>query len=154
MVYINGTPVANYKSEKNNKMQKKMILLFSHKLTKPQIKEAKSILKIDEFVSLPYKYQKKWSNIPTHLDDISDYLQDITNWLNKIIKHQDYILIQGEFGAAHYMVNFAIKNKLTPVYSTTKRVHKEIQLSNGEVEIKKIFQHIMFRKYPSKQCRK
>ena len=128
-------------------MPKKLILLFSHKLTKIQIQDAKSSLKIIEFVSMPTDLQKQWSNIPTDIDSIIEYLSDIKLWLHDIADANDYVLIQGDFGATYYFVNWAFKNKLIPVYSTTKRIHREKEVSDGNIEIQKYFQHQMYRKY-------
>jgi len=124
-----------------------MILLFSHQLTPAQIKEAENNLKINEFVSLPKDLQALWSNVPSHLNELSDHLEEIKIWLHTIVRPQDYILIQGEFGVVHYFVNWSFQNNLIPLYATTKRRHKETLLEDGEVEIKKIFVHKQFRKY-------
>jgi len=129
------------------KMPKKMILLFSHKLTCAQIQEAKHIYNISTFASLPDDLQTTWSNIPDNLEKLSDHLKPVKKWLSEIAKPMDYILIQGEFGAVYFFVNWAFQNKLIPIHATTKRVHKEIELENGKIEVKKIFQHTKFRKY-------
>ncbi len=128
-------------------MSKKLILLFSHKLTKAQIQDAKTNMNITEFVSMPKELQNQWSNIPADLDTISEYLADIRLWLHDLEATNDYMLIQGDFGATYYFVNWAFKNKLIPVYATTKRIHAEKELSDGSIEIQKSFQHQMFRKY-------
>jgi len=130
-------------------MSKKMILIFSHKLTSTQHNEAKNKLMVDEFVFLPKDLQNLWSNIPTSVENISDYLLQIRNWVSSIAKPKDYILIQGEFGAVHILVGWAFQNNLTPLYAVTKRIHKELLLPNGNVEVKKIFKHTKFRNYIS-----
>ena len=128
-------------------MQKKLILLFSHKLTNVQIQDAKNNRNITEYVSMPKDLQKQWSNIPPDLENITEYLTNIRLWLHDIAEVNDYILIQGDFGATYYFVNWAFQNKLIPIYSTTKRIHKEKEMSDGSIEIQKSFQHQMFRKY-------
>lgn len=128
-------------------MKKKLILLFSHKLTKSQNDDAISSLGITEFVVMPNHLQQHWSNVPPELDNISVFLTDIRLWLIDVVDDNDYILIQGDFGATYFFVNWAYKNKLTPIYSTTKRIHEEELLSDGSIEIKKTFTHKLFRRY-------
>ncbi len=128
-------------------MTKKMILLFSHSLTRNQEEDAKKTFNVDTFINLPVDLQKKWSNIPPDLADISAYLSDIRVWLKKMTSPGDIILIQGDFGATYNLVNWAFQNKMIPVYSTTKRIHKENILNDGTVESVKSFQHLKFRQY-------
>ena len=128
-------------------MSKKLILLFSHNLTKFQKKEANNSLEITEFVSLPISLQNKWSNVPAESDDISNYLTDIRLWLMEVANKNDYILIQGDFGATYFLVNLAFQFKLIPVYSTTERIHEEVLKQDGTLEMKKIFKHVKYRKY-------
>ena len=128
-------------------MSKKLILLFSHNLTTPQKKDAQRSMGITEFVTMPKKLKEKWSNIPPELENITDYLKDIRLWLLDVVSNNDYILIQGDFGATYYFVNWAFKNKLIPVYSTTKRIHKETLLPNESLKIIKTFEHKIYRKY-------
>jgi len=128
-------------------MSKKLILLFSHNLTKSQKEEAYRTLKITELVSLPISLQNKWSNVPAESDDISNYLSDISLWLKEVADNKDYILIQGDFGATYFLVNIAFQFKLIPVYSTTERIHEEVLKQDGALEMKKIFKHVKYRKY-------
>ncbi|ADC69270.1 conserved hypothetical protein [Methanocaldococcus sp. FS406-22] len=124
----------------------RMFLLFSHKLTEEQIKDAKESLKVDEFIYLPKELQELWSNIPPDIEDIEDYIKPIKDFLKKYAKPKDYVLIQGDFGATYKMVNFAIDNDLIPIYSTTKRIVKDIYKDRKIITIRK-FEHCRFRKY-------
>ena len=128
-------------------MTKKLILLFSHKLTKSQINDAEKSLGITEFVDMPDHLQQQWSNVPPELENISTFITDIRLWLMDVVDDNDYILIQGDFGATYFFVNWAYKNKIIPIYSTTKRIHEEELLSDGSIEIKKTFTHKLFRRY-------
>lgn len=56
---------------------KKMILIFSHKLSDEQKKEAKENWNINEFVSLPEELQNIWSNIDPDLDTLNESLVSI-----------------------------------------------------------------------------
>jgi|GEM_PF-4913185 len=59
--------------------------LFSHTLTSKQIKEAKTILKVNKIIYLPAHLQKVWSNVPAN-GDISEILNRFIKYLRKIRK--------------------------------------------------------------------
>ncbi|CAB3289517.1 conserved protein of unknown function [Methanocaldococcus lauensis] len=124
----------------------KMFLLFSHNLTDDQIKDAKENLKVDKFIYLPKELQNIWSNIPPEVEDITDYLKPIKEFLKNNANDGDYVLIQGDFGATYNMVSYAFENNLIPIYATTKRVVKEV-IENGKVITIREFKHCRFRKY-------
>ncbi len=124
----------------------KMFLLFSHNLTNDQIKDAKENLKVDKFIYLPKELQNIWSNIPPEIEDITDYLKPIKEFLKNNANDGDYVLIQGDFGATYNMVNYAFENNLIPIYATTKRVVKEV-IEDGKVITIREFKHCRFRKY-------
>ena len=124
---------------------KRMFLLFSHKLTEEQEKDAKENLGIEEFVYLPENLQKTWSNIPPEIEDIKPLLEDIKQFLREKASKGDVVLIQGDFGAVVEIVEF-IRYWLVPVYATTKRVVTERK--KGDRIIKQSqFKHVKFRKY-------
>lgn len=125
---------------------KKMFLLFSHNLTQIQINDAKNNLGIEEFVSLSEDLQELWSNIPSELRSLKDYLLPFRNFLAENSNFEDVVLIQGDFGAVYQMVNFAKDLGLKTVYATTNRVIEEIE-ENGKTIKKSIFEHIKFREY-------
>ncbi|WP_456372838.1 CRISPR-associated protein Csx20 [Methanocaldococcus sp.] len=123
-----------------------MFLLFSHNLTNDQIKDAKENLKVNKFIYLPKELQNIWSNIPPEVEDITDYLKPIKEFLKNNANDGDYVLIQGDFGATYNMVNYAFENNLIPIYATTKRVVKEV-IEDGKVITIREFKHCRFRKY-------
>jgi len=127
-------------------MTKKMFLLFSHKLTDEQIKDAKENLGVDEFVYLPSSLQKKFSNVPPELEDIKEYSKIFIDFLKDNAKKEDYVLIQGDFGVVFNVVEFCKESNLKAIYSTTKRVAKE-QIIDGKVVKISEFKHIKFRNY-------
>ena len=58
----------------------------------------------------------------------------------------DYVLVQGEFGAVFYMVDYCFKTGRIPVYAATKRVVQEHK--NGDkITSKRVFEHTCFRRY-------
>jgi hypothetical protein len=127
-------------------IMKKMFLLFSHKLTSIQENDAKNSLGIEEFVYLPKDLQELWSNVPPKLEMLYDYLKPLEEFLLQHAKENDIILIQGDFGGVHNMVNFSNENRFIPVHSTTTRDVEE-KILNGKVEKFSRFEHIIYRKY-------
>ena len=125
---------------------KKMFLLFSHNLTQIQIDDAKNNLDIEKFVSLSQDLQELWSNIPSDLIFIKEYLLPFRNFLKKNSNFGDVVLIQGDFGAVYQMVNFAKDLGLEAVYATTNRIIEEI-VEDGKTIKKSIFEHRRFRNY-------
>jgi len=128
----------------------KMFLLFSHKLTNEQIKDAKENLGVNEFIYLPEDLQYKFSNVPPEIENIKDYSKDFKEFLANNAKKQDFVLIQGDFGIVFQMVEFCKENNLKAIYSTTKRVVKE-QVINGKIIKTSEFRHIRFRNYFKKK---
>jgi hypothetical protein len=125
---------------------KKMFLLFSHNLTNYQINVAKSNLGIENFVYMSDDLQRAWSNIPSELLFLKEYLRPFRNFLAENSEYGDVVLIQGDFGTVYQMVNFAKDLGLKAVYATTKRVVEEI-IVEGKTVKKSIFEHRRFREY-------
>ena len=125
---------------------KKMFLLFSHTLTETQTNDAKSNLSISDVISLPFYLQEKWSNVPSEIETIKEYLLPIRNFLAENSEYEDVVLIQGDFGAVYHMVNFAKELGLKTVYATTQRTIEEIVI-DGKTVKKSIFEHERFREY-------
>lgn len=125
---------------------KQLFLLFSHTLTPSQELDAKESLGVTDFVALPKELQHLWSNVPPSLEVLSDYLAPIKEYIRNESKEGDVVLIQGDFGGCHEMVNYVKSLRLTAVSSTTKRdvVEKTV---NGKVEKFSRFEHVIFRLY-------
>ena len=123
-----------------------MILIFSHTLTDEQINDAIANLNITEFVYMPQILQDTWSNIASSIHDMKKYLNEIHDFIISNSSKNDYILIQGDFGATYNTVNFCKENKRITIYSTTKRQSKEIY-RNNMVEKVSYFSHLSFREY-------
>jgi hypothetical protein len=125
---------------------KKMILLFSHTLTLAQKKDAEISLGIEKFVSLPKELQTLWSNVPSELEELKEYLEPIKSYLKDELKKEDLVLIQGDFGATYYMVNVVKALGFKAVHSTTKRNVVEKVIENKIVKTS-LFEHVRFRAY-------
>ncbi|AFM05729.1 hypothetical protein Fleli_3408 [Bernardetia litoralis DSM 6794] len=127
----------------------KLFLLFSHYVTEEQFEDAKKTLNITEFISLPKDLQQIFSNVPADLEAIDDYLQPILDWIDEHCKNQEnYILIQGDFGATYFLVDYCKKNNYTtPMYATTERKSVEEVQEDGSIKTQRIFKHKRFRLY-------
>lgn len=126
---------------------KKMILIFSHKLTKKQVLDARESLGVDSFIYLPTELQKKWSLIPPDVRSIQESTYKIKEWIAATANKDDYILVQGDFGATCDVVNYCKCKGLKAIYSTTKREAKEKVRSDGKADIIHVFEHIRYREY-------
>ncbi|MCB4205246.1 hypothetical protein LF845_09780 [Deferribacterales bacterium Es71-Z0220] len=125
----------------------KLFLLFSHKLTDKQITDAKESLGVEKFVYLPDDLQVIWSQVSPYSELPLIELNRIVDWLKFEANKGDYILVQGDFGATFYVVDFCLKNNLIPVYSTSRRISVEKNGNNGKIVKTNIFEHVTFRKY-------
>jgi hypothetical protein len=124
-----------------------MFLLFNHNITDKQIEDAKLTLGVEKFVELPEDLQVIWSQITPEGDLPIEDLNKIINWLKGRADKNDFVLVQGDFGAVCYMVSACFNLDLIPIYSTTKRFSFEKKLENGNIEKRSIFEHICFRRY-------
>ncbi|GAB1464850.1 CRISPR-associated protein Csx20 [Aliarcobacter cryaerophilus] len=87
-----------------------------------------------------------FSNIPSDLNNLDEYLLPIKDFLKENSRFGDVVLIQGDFGAVYHMVNFSKNLGLKSVYATTNRVIEEILVDEKTIK-KSIFEHVMFRRY-------
>ncbi len=128
-------------------MNRTLFLIFNHQFTPAQDEDARSSLGVDRIVPLPPDMQRLWSAIPPELPQISDYLDPIRDWLLTNARPDDYVLIQGDFGACYLMALFAEEKGLVPIYSTTRREAMEEPQPDGSVRLTHRFEHQMFRRY-------
>ena len=125
---------------------KKLFLLFSHTLTTEQIVDAKKSFGVEEFVELPLELQMLWSNVPSELEEVSDYLEPLNVYLEEQSSRGDVVLIQGDFGATYHMVNAVKSLGLKAVHATTKRDVVEKTIEDKVVKTS-VFKHVRFRVY-------
>lgn len=123
-----------------------MLLIFSHKLTELQINDARETLGVEEFQYLPEDLQHIWSNISPDREDINPLLEGIIKWLD-IAHTDDYILVQGDFGATYKIVKYCKSKGLKAVYSTTKREAIEKTDVDGKIYLTHKVSHLRFREY-------
>lgn len=125
----------------------KFFSIMNHNLSKRQKEEIVKSLGVKSILELPEKLKKIWLNLsPVGALDV-DNLSQIVNWLKENTKYDDYVLVQGEFGATFYIVDFCFKHGLMPLYATSKREYDEIILKNDNVKRTHIFNHVQFRRY-------
>ncbi|MGM0502285.1 MAG: CRISPR-associated protein Csx20 [Bacillota bacterium] len=124
-----------------------LILLFSHQLTAEQKRDAEENLGVDNIIYLPEELQQIWSNIPAEKEEITELLLPLQEWLEEKATTDDYVLVQGDFGATFIMVQWSLAHDLIPVYATTTREVVEEVTEDDEVNLKKKFKHQLFRKY-------
>ncbi len=124
-----------------------LFLIFNHTITPEQERAARAQLGVEELISLPPELQGLWSQIPPDLPELMPYLEPLRQWLARVRRPGDYVLIQGDFGATYLMVNFALEQGLIPLYATTRRQAVEEHLPDGTVKLVHHFQHQMLRRY-------
>ena len=124
-----------------------LFLIFNHTFTDDQKGDAMVSLGIDRILDMPPDHKMIWSDIPPDLPTIEEYLEPIQTWLKINARKDDFVLIQGDFGACYVMVNYAFRMGLIPIYSTTQREMKEEVLEDGSVRLTHHFQHRIFRRY-------
>lgn len=125
---------------------KKLFLLFSHILTREQIADAEKTFEVEEFIKLPSSLQMLWSNVPSDLEALNEYLEPIESYLKAELKKDDLVLIQGDFGATYYVVSLVKALGFNAVYATTKRNVVEKIIENKIVKTS-LFEHVRFRVY-------
>ncbi len=127
--------------------RRKLFLLFNHELTEEQERDARVSLQVDRIVDLPDNLKAIWRDIPPDLAGVRDYIKPIMDWLSSHAKTNDYILVQGDFGACYIIVAFAFQKGFIPIYSTTKREAVEERDTSGIVVLRHLFRHVRFRMY-------
>ena len=128
-------------------MERALILLFNHHLTPDQEQDARRSLGITRVVEPPEPLRELWGNVPPDLAELGAYLDPIQHWLLDHARPGDCVLVQGDFGATHLMVNFALECGLVPVYSTTERQATEEPQPDGSIKLSHRFLHKRFRTY-------
>ncbi len=81
----------------------RLILLFNHSLTPFQETDARGFLGIDRIVVPHDELQRRWSQVPPEIDELTTWLTPLFAWLAQVARLGDYVLIQGEFGAVFHL---------------------------------------------------
>lgn len=124
----------------------KLLVLLSHELQDKQVVEINELMGIKEIVRAPDSVMKVWSNISPKGELAQEDLEPVISWIGRTSSQGDRVLVQGEFGATFYVVEYCFERKLRPIYSTTERkVVEEVQ--GDKVIAKRVFSHVTFRSY-------
>ncbi len=123
----------------------KLYLVFSHTLTEKQKTDAIERFGIDEIVPLPKALLDIWSHIPAEEKKIKPYIKEILIYLDRLTPN-DYVLVQGDFGATYIVVDFVNEKRATPIYATTQRNVVEKQEGNRSIKTS-VFKHVQYRVY-------
>ena len=123
----------------------KAFCLLNHQLTQNQIKELKEKFSVLEIVYPPEENSKLWFQIPATKTIDRTIIKKITDWLSSA-EAKDVLIVKGDFASTFIIVDFALKNGLIPVCTTTKHVAKESR-QGKTVKQEYIFEHVCFRKY-------
>ncbi|HIP59235.1 MAG TPA: hypothetical protein EYH01_02265 [Campylobacterales bacterium] len=129
-------------------MRKKstLYLLFNHKLTQEQEKNAYETLSIEKVIYFPEELLNIWRNISPEVESLSELLEPIIVFMDREFSHGDYLLVQGDLGATYLIAERAKQLNITPLYATTKRVATE-NIVDGKPIKTSIFSHVRFRAY-------
>lgn len=127
---------------------KDFLVIMSHEISEKQKEDAYSSLKVNKITICPEYIKNIWQSIKP-IDQLPiDDINNVISWIKKFSKKDDYILIQGEFGATYYVVSYCLQNSLIPVYATSKRSVIE-EIDGDKVITHRIFEHVCFRRYIS-----
>ena len=127
--------------------RKKVLLVFSHRLTPDQERELRERWSAEEFVYLPPELQELWAGVPPEAEGLREYLEPLFRWMAEKAGPRDLALIQGEFGAVYLAVQEALRLGLVPIYATSRREVREKHLPDGAVIQERVFKHVRFRIY-------
>ena len=128
-------------------MTRNFIVLMNHDLTQRQLSEVNTVFGLVQLVVPPDEIRTFWENISPEGELEKIDLNRVVEFLQKAACTGDFVLVQGEFGAVFYIVDYCFKKGLIPVYSTSKRNYNENKHINGSIERRHIFRHVCFRKY-------
>lgn len=81
------------------------------------------------------------------MPEIAGYLDPVRQWLASNAERDNFVLIEGDFGACFLMVHFALERGLVPVYSITDREATEEYSKDGSIRMTHRFEHHIFRRY-------
>ena len=125
---------------------KNFIVLMSHDMSDIQKNDAYENLKVTKIIEAPPNIKKIWGNIEPISDLNTVKLDEIVSWIKENSNKQDYVLVQGEFGATFYIVDYCFKNNLIPVYATSIRRVEETR-QGEKVITNRVFVHEGYRRY-------
>jgi len=124
-----------------------LYLLFNHLLTDNQAERARLELGVNQIHKPPAEVSRCWANIPPEPESISDILKPVFSWIDRSVSTNDFLLVQGDFGACYLVLEHIRGSGVVPVYATTRRQAVEQHLDDNTVQLTHTFSHVRFRKY-------
>lgn len=124
-----------------------LFLLFNHLLTEAQAGQAEKELGVQHIIHPPAGISRLWSNVPPEAETIHSYLEPVFSWIDTTVSAGDFLLIQGDFGACHLVLDHIAGSGIIPVYATTERRAIERRLADDTVQLTHTFRHVRFRIY-------
>ena len=122
------------------------VVLMSHDMSEIQKNDAYEKLKVTKIIEAPSEIKKIWGNINPISNLDTKFLEPVVLWISQSSKEEDYVLVQGEFGATFYIVDYCFKNNLIPVYATSLRRVDEIR-QGDRVITNRVIVHEGYRNY-------
>jgi len=126
----------------------KVFVIMSHPLSVEQEGELHTRFAPEEILFLPESLKSTWTSIPSLGPWNPEWIEDILTWLKGEMVPGDIAIVQGEYGATFFLVNWLKERGIDSYYATTERQAIETIREDGSVEMKKIFRHVNFRQYP------
>ena len=123
------------------------VLLWSHQITFEQTIDLKSNWGVELIFEMAEAIKNAWGQVPTSEIDFFSYTDKVREWLLKVTKKDDVVVIQGEYGLTYFMVNWCLSRDLVPVYALTERRSEEIKAPDGAITKISRFCHCGFRVY-------
>ena len=123
----------------------KMYVAFSHKLSLPQIEDAKDKLKVIESIPLPESLQKEFSQVSPYStwNDLQKFALEIVN--DASTKGCTIMFCTGEPSLMMAINMLAKEVGMQVVQSTTERKTNEVIQPDGTSIKTQIFSHVMWR---------
>lgn len=125
----------------------KVFVLTNHGITEDQIRDLKDNWMVSEIEEPSSSLKEIWGSIPPEAEHVSEYVQPVIDWLEANLAADDFVWVQGEWGATVTILTWCSQNKATAIYSTTGRIATETKTDNGTL-MTHVFKHVRFRKFP------
>jgi hypothetical protein len=122
-------------------------LLLNHEITKAQRLELTEGWGAQRVQHLDQEIGRHWSAVSPYGELDLEFLKGVCRTIEGKARKGDMIVVQGEYGATFFVVNFCLQHNFVPLYATSLRNYEERQNADGSVERFHRFRHIRFRRY-------
>jgi len=126
---------------------KNAFIILNHSLTRLQEEELRSKFGVERIVEMPQDLKRVWSDFSAWTNLTDSRVSDIVEWLDDQARTADLVVVQGEWGATFYVVDFCFYKDLIPLYASSERLYEQENLSGQRVRRTHIFKHVKFKKY-------